>query len=31
METLNKSYSFDGDTKTHTLMEIEKLYSLKRK
>ena len=31
METLDKSHSFDGDTKTHTLMEIEKIYSLKRK
>ena len=31
METLKKSYSLDEETKTHTLKEIENLYSLKRK
>ena len=31
METLKKSYSLDEEMKTHTLKEIENLYSLKRK
>jgi hypothetical protein len=31
METLKKNCSFDEETKKNTLIEIEKIYSLKRK